>query len=333
YLDVPAFIDYLVLEFFAGNDDWPGNNWRAAGSIPLGQPFRFYSWDAEYTLGLSLNHGVAPITIDRTGITNGTPGLLYTALRAHPEFRRRFADQAHRVLFHDGPLTPARCVSRWQRRAAEIHRGIVAESARWGQGGYTNYTRNDWLAEQGRVLNEWLPLRSAVVVTQLQAAGLYPLVAAPTFSPAGGLLSGAVSVTLAAPAGTVYYTLNGADPRLPDGSVDPAATIYSHPILVAGELTLRARVLLTNEWSALAEAPFLTPDNPSLFQGVVTPLCWPEVEVAFQGRPLESHTLEASADLRQWTVQGSGQANEDGFCRFVQSLTNAPARFFRLRWP
>lgn len=333
HLDVPAFIDYLILEFFAGNDDWPGNNWRAAGSIPLGQPFRFFSWDAEFTLGLSLNQGLAPVDIDRTGVTNGVPGMIYGALRQHPDFGRMFGDRAQRLLFQDGLLTGDRCVARWRRRADEMGRAIVPESARWGRVGQTNYTRDHWLAEQSRVLTDWLPQRSAVVITQLQAAGLYPLVSAATVTPPGGVVSGLVPVSLAAPAGSIYYTTNGSDPRLPDGTVSPEALAYAGSLLVNEGLTLCSRVRLGQDWSALVVTEFLGTQSPIVFRGTITPLCGEDLEVAFLGRPSELHTLEFSTNLIDWTVRAPVRANEDGFCRFVESATHAPVRGYRLRWP
>jgi len=34
HLDIPNFIDYLILELWSGNWDWPQNNWAAATPTP-----------------------------------------------------------------------------------------------------------------------------------------------------------------------------------------------------------------------------------------------------------------------------------------------------------
>jgi hypothetical protein len=53
---------------------------------------------------------------------------------------------------------------------------IIAESARWGY--YRReipYTRDrEWAAEQQRLLKEYFPQRTEIVLKQLQAVGLYP---------------------------------------------------------------------------------------------------------------------------------------------------------------
>ncbi|HIA48287.1 MAG TPA: hypothetical protein EYN96_10060, partial [Candidatus Hydrogenedentes bacterium] len=59
-LDIPQFIDYLLVQLYSGNDDWPNNNWTAARERVVGAKFKFFVWDAEATY-LSAN-------INRNGI-------------------------------------------------------------------------------------------------------------------------------------------------------------------------------------------------------------------------------------------------------------------------
>ena len=51
HLDLPEFVDYLILNLYAGNSDWDRSaNWCAARPrIPSGK-FQFFVWDAERTL-------------------------------------------------------------------------------------------------------------------------------------------------------------------------------------------------------------------------------------------------------------------------------------------
>ena len=65
------------------------------------------------------------------------------------------------------------------------------------------------------------------------------------------------NLRLMASAGTIYYTLDGTDPRLPGGALSPKATAYAQPIPRAAGQVLKARAVQgepgTLEWSALLE--------------------------------------------------------------------------------
>jgi hypothetical protein len=63
------------------------------------------------------------------------------------------------------------------KRAKEVDLAIVAESARWGYYARSAapYTRDkEWVAEQRRLLKDYFPNRTEVVLKQLQEVGLYP---------------------------------------------------------------------------------------------------------------------------------------------------------------
>jgi hypothetical protein len=62
---------------------------------------------------------------------------------------------------------------------------------------------------------------------------------------------------MSAAGGTIYYTINQADPRLPGtGEAAPDALIYNGPISLSGETRIKARVKQGSEWSALNEAAY-----------------------------------------------------------------------------
>ncbi|MBI1391052.1 MAG: hypothetical protein GC154_21710 [bacterium] len=60
----------------------------------------------------------------------------------------------------------------------------------------------------------------------------------------------------------IYYTLDGSDPRLPGGEVNPEAVRYDQPITINQSTQIRARVFSNDEWSALDEAVFYVQQNP-----------------------------------------------------------------------
>jgi hypothetical protein len=268
YLDVANLADYMILNLYGGNDDWPYHNWYAARRREPGAGYMFFSWDAERIL-----EGIAN---NRTGVADtNSPAFLYSQLRANAEFRLHFADRVHRHFFHGGALTPEAAVARWQARADEIDRAVVAESARWGdyrrdvhpwsEGPYLVYTRNDhWLPEGVRLREQYFPQRSAVVLNQFRALGLYPSVAAPVFSQHGGPLTPGLTLEMTLPdgaAGTIHYTLDGSDPRQRlTGEVSPRALAYSGPVVLDDATRVKARTLGAGGWSALSEALFTDPE-------------------------------------------------------------------------
>jgi len=85
----------------------------------------------------------------------------------------------------------------------------------------------EWVAEINRILNDYIPVRTGVVLDQLRADGLVPNVGAPTFGKAGGTVAAGYKLSLANPGGVgaIYYTLDGKDPRLPTGAGDTARTM------------------------------------------------------------------------------------------------------------
>ena len=248
YVNVPNFIDYMLMNFYGANTDWPWHNWNAARRRVPGAGFHFFCWDAEWTLGIGND-----INTDRTTTADGSPGRIFFALRQHPEFLREFGDHAQKYLFNGGALTPGPADARWMKRAAELDRAIVPESARWGNG----YTRQTWLNAQAGV-RSWFPQRANIVIAQLRNAGLYPTLNAPRFSQFGGLVPPGYGLELVNdnPFGTIYFTLDGSDPRLWGGGLASSAQLYTALVPLNRAGVVRARIRDGSSWSALVEAPF-----------------------------------------------------------------------------
>lgn len=205
-LDVEHLADYMLLNFYAGTEDWDIHNWYAGRRRTDGDGYKIYVWDAEIThLDLQAN------LIDMNA--PGCPSQLFQALRENVEFRMLFADRVQRHLFGDGALTPDNAAARYRELTGTIDRAVVAESARWGDAvRVTPYTRdNEWVEERDALLHGYFPRRGTILLRQLRNGGLFPVVDAPEFliNGAGDMLS------MAAVSGTIYYTLDGSDPRLP----------------------------------------------------------------------------------------------------------------------
>lgn len=254
YLDATNYIDYMLLNFYTSNVDWPHRNWWAVRERgPDSTGFKFVMWDTETALGLA----GSSLYTDSTGVSDGVAAP-YARLKTSKEFRVAFSDRVHKAFFNNGPLATGNSLARYQAMVDEITDAIVAESARWGDmHGSIPYTKAEWLNEIGNVLN-FLQSRNAIFLNQLRAAGLYPNVTAPVFSQFGGLVAPGYDLTIAAPAGTIYFTTDGSDPRAIGGGLSPTAQTYHGAVDIPAGMTVKARVRSGGMWSALNEAEFTT---------------------------------------------------------------------------
>jgi len=228
WLDMENYVDYMIMNLYVGNRDWPGHNWYAAFNKVNPTGFKCFSWDAEHVMGLN-----SDINANQTGVSGGicTP---FARLRANGEFRLLFADRVHRAFSLGGPCYVDPIRPQWNPQHPERNRpaalyaeladwiegGMVGESARWGdvQGG--RHTLDSWKQRRDWVLNTYMRQRSAIVLTQLRQAGLYPAVDAPVFyvnaeKRYGGYVTQGDTLWMLATTGDIYYTLDGTDPRRP----------------------------------------------------------------------------------------------------------------------
>ena len=104
-LDLTNFVDYLLVNVYAFNGDWPHNNWRAARERVTGKPWRFYVWDAEFGF-VTYNRSVTGNTFNEDlGGATEIP-TLHARLMKSPEYKLLFADRIQRAFLNDGPLSP-----------------------------------------------------------------------------------------------------------------------------------------------------------------------------------------------------------------------------------
>ncbi len=215
YLDVENYADYVLLQFFGGNNvDWRAeSNWIATRRREVGAGFQFFAWDSDIMLR-------TPLDTDITFL--GGPGFLLTrngGVKQYPEFRELLAERAQRYFFDDGMFTADKLREGIDALADQVRLSIMAETARWGSGIYTPATWEsgiEWMKQT--YASETGPSRAEVVIEQLRQAGLIPLAETPRLEQNGQPLVGnslraGTSVVMSTPEGTVYYTTNGSDPR------------------------------------------------------------------------------------------------------------------------
>ena len=247
----------MLLNFYVGNRDWDGHNWRAARKRVAGAGYHFFPWDTEFAISPNNagstnnpNNLTAALNTNVTGKNSSNrPTGLHQRLALNSAYRLHFADRIHLHMFNGGPLDPATAIDIWEKRSQLMDTAIIAESARWGDfrrdvdpanwssSQFALYTKNvHYLPRRNYILNTYLPQRRDIVLNQLRNRNLYPDTDAPVFSQHGGRLTGSLSISHPNASGTIRYTLDGTDPT------DPAALTYSTPISLTAATTIKARV-------------------------------------------------------------------------------------------
>ena len=277
YLNVDNYIDYLLVNWFIGNNDWPQRNYYTGrerdilDAPPLkgsrtSQGMHFFMWDAETSLGINSS-------TDKTGDTSGV-ALPYGHLRNSQEFRVHVGDRAYRALFNGGALTSQPCLDRYAAITKDHRSILIPELARWGDQHGTLRTMQQWETAYNNVRNNWLAVRAPAFVSVLKRANLYPQTDPPIFSQRGGSVSPTTPVTMTTNSDRIYYTLDGSDPRLPGGTANPAARVstfsgggahVTDPIFFSQPTTVKARTFNsgTGEWSPIDQLFFSIDSTPA----------------------------------------------------------------------
>ena len=261
YIDTTQFSDYIILNWYAGTEDWPQNNWYAGIHDPTGNG-KHIVWDGQETFSNGAQITLGKITSARLNIVKP----LFEILIQNADFKMAFADRLYKHLFNDGALTDANAQARWQEINNTIDQAIVAESARWGDVRFDSpITRDDWLKARDNVLAQ-MQGNAARLIALTREAGYYPHIDPPTFNRQSGLISSDFELTMTA-SDDIYYTTDGSDPRaLGTGAVASTAAKYSAAVVITSNTHIKARTLSEEqEWSALNEATFkMVADAPKL---------------------------------------------------------------------
>jgi hypothetical protein len=220
WIDVTNLCDYMLLSFYAGNDwDWSSDhNWSAAGPrLPDRGGWKFFHQDSDIIL--------QDVTADCTD--QNVPDGIFQSLMRFTDFRVLFRDRVYRHCFGNGVLTPARASAVYDARMTEIRDAIVAETARWQPSstvGTLPWDRDQEWTNEWRYLKEtFFPQRTDRLLQQLRAHAGWWTVSPPNLSPAPGGVAAGQSLQFSATSGSIYFTTDGSDPRLPGGALNPRA--------------------------------------------------------------------------------------------------------------
>ena len=170
-LDKDNFIDYMIINHYAGNNDWDHHNWYAIRRNNNKEGFKFLCWDSEMILEGASDNAV-------TKRNSGCPTDIFNMLLNNQDFARRYLKRAQELLTDDGLLGQQSVVQVWDSLYNNISLAIYDEAARWGD--YrrdvhrwqdktnTVYTVDEtYMTERNRLLLQYFPKRTATVLSQI----------------------------------------------------------------------------------------------------------------------------------------------------------------------
>ncbi len=285
-LDVDNLIDFMIIEYFTGDTNGPGsrlnqgkpNHVLAVYNREAPDGFKWLHYNNVWSLGMghidaalaSQSNMVKPLASGTASdIGSFSCHTLHEQLMAsNADYRMHFADRVYEHFFNAGIMTENQTRALVQTRANQVQEAIIAEAAHWGK---DTQLRNAWLDEmfrlkygtrdhQGQVDERLLTGRTQTVLAQLKTNAWYPDITVPEMSLPSSLVLPGSTITLMAPEGITYVTLDGTDPRASGGSVNGSAQIYAGPITVSGTTQIKARSYIGGTWSALCQGTFVTQD-------------------------------------------------------------------------
>ena len=172
-LDIDNFIDYMLINQYAGNTDWDHHNWyaiRRKGEESQG--FRFLCWDSE----LILDNPHENVLTKNNG--KESPTGIFNHLLENKVFAKRYMARAKELLADDGMLGAKSTEEVWDSLYNNISTALYAEAARWGdyrrdvhpyQTPGTLYTVDKtYMTERNRLHEQYFPYRSSTVLSMIE---------------------------------------------------------------------------------------------------------------------------------------------------------------------
>jgi hypothetical protein len=159
-----------------------------------------------------------------------------------PDFGQRYVDRwaQWRTNFFAAPNLLARV----DELAASLKEPAARNFERWptlgvavGPEHFLGKTYDDEI----QYMKGWITNRLAWMNSQF--------VSPPSPSTTGGTQAGTNVLTFSAPAGQVYFTMDGTDPRAGGGAVSAVARPYQAPVALTNTVTITARTQKENRWS------------------------------------------------------------------------------------
>ena len=251
YLDVPSWIDHHFINEFTKNPD----GFRLSGYMfkkRYGKLEGGPVWDFDRTLGPD-DDGRAS---DPSGWSNYRYFGWFQYLFRDPEWELEYADryfELRQTVFDEANL-----IRVLDELANPLEEAQVRNYTRWS--GLLSPNGNAWKREVGQ-LRGWVQRRLRWMDTQFPKP--------PDLSHPGGPLETSINLAMTPAFGTVYYRLDGEDPRAVGGGIRPGTKALRSPestisITKTTQLLARSFDRDRDHWSAKAEAIFTSPEPAPL---------------------------------------------------------------------
>ena len=251
YIDVDSFVDYhWIVEFTKQIDGYRLSNFMQkdrGGKIKM-EPI--WDWNlsfgnANYLEGEYTNGWYWPLISANEHIwlrrLIAEPG--------DPDFKQRLIDRWDEL--RRGPFATEKVHARINELAQYLTEAVTRDTNRWPRmhtyiwpnpNPITNITfvgMVDWM-------KKWIAGRGDWIDKQFLPAPILSRYSGPYNAP----------LAMKSAVGTIYYTLDGSDPRLPGGVISPNAIPYTGEFVPPPNSKIVARVFHTNQWSAPRTAVF-----------------------------------------------------------------------------
>jgi hypothetical protein len=223
YIDVPSWIDHHILNVLAFNVDAlrlstyfhkPRNGKIVFGPI----------WDFDRALGSTDGRDVNPRVWSAGGGTDFFTYPWWGRLFEDPDFWQKWIDRWEELRRKEFAQTNINRLI--DQHVGQVRRAQPREQARW------NFTpRGGSYQAEVDLMKNYVRNRSEFIDQQL--------VRPPSFALAPGPVTNGATLTITG--ATVYYTVNGSDPRLPGGGLSGDARMYTGPITIQTNMRVVAR--------------------------------------------------------------------------------------------
>jgi hypothetical protein len=267
YVEVDSWVDHHLLNVLALNVDALRLSTyfhkTRYGKIEFGP-----IWDFDRSMGSTDGRDDNPRVWGSNFYDYGWWGRLFD----DPDFYQRWIDRW--FLFRTKEFSMANINMTIEHFAGQLSEPSVRNFNRWGL-----IEPSQW-RNQVEVLRNWLSQRVSWIDDQFTQP--------PTFSSPGGRIDPGFRLTMSAPSGTIYYTLDGSDPRGSGGITRGVARAYSDAITLTDNTRVVARARLNaSNWSAPTTGVFVvTPTQLVITEIMYHPADGPE------GSPHEDNEFE-----------------------------------------
>ena len=297
FVDADSWIDSHLLNVITFNVD----AYRLSGYFYKPRQGKIHYgpvWDFDRTLGSADGRDGNPFVWRSRAADFGTdfwgssiapyPPLWWGKVFGDLEFFQRWIDRYQDLRRPGGPLNTETLHALCDSLFTQILEAQKREQAKWGalfqsprtgvvtyEGGYT-FNFNKGFQSEIEFQKKWLKDRAFFMDTNFLDR--------PIFSADGGRVQPGFSLSLSGPAGaSIYYTLDGSDPRLRGGAVAAGAALYAGPILVNANARVAARSFdanhrnltgehnppLSSPWSGLAAATLVVTTPPLIVSEIM----------------------------------------------------------------